>query len=274
MNRLPVSVLLLARDETRDLEELLPALDFASEVVVVWDPRGEPATRAVAERLGARVHERVFDGFGAQRQFALECCTQDWVLWIDADERLDAAARALFAGGSLLRPGDEPPWAMTLGRVSWFLGRRIRHCGWQDERVLRVFRRRCSRFDGALVHEQAVFLPPGERGAAGAAGEPERPRVEALAAGLEHHSYRTREDCETKLRRYGEANAEKAFRAGKRAHAVDVALRPALRFLRQYVLQLGFLDGREGLLLCWYAARQVRLKYALLRTRSRGGASA
>ena len=85
---LPISVLLLARDETRRLEALLPALDFAREVVVVWDPRGDPRARAVAERARARVFERRFDGFGPQRQFALARCSEPWVLWLDADERL------------------------------------------------------------------------------------------------------------------------------------------------------------------------------------------
>ncbi len=261
-----VSVLLLVRDEVRDVEELLPALGFAREVVVVWDPRGDRAARDAAERLGARVFERAFDGFGPQRQFALERCTGDWVLWIDADERLEPAALAtLAAGGWPGARGGAAPWCVTLPRTSTFLGHAIRHCGWQRERVPRLFRRRCTRFDDAPVHERLVFVP--------APGEPGRPVVAALGAGLVHHSYRTREDCETKLVRYGEANAEKAFRAGRRAGALDVALRPPLRFLRQYVLQLGFLDGRPGLLLCWYAARQVRLKYARLRQRSRGSAT-
>ena len=84
----PLSVLLLVRDETRDVEELLPTLAFAREVVVVWDPRGERTARDAAGRLGACVAERTFDGFGPQRAFALAQCTQDVVLWIDADERL------------------------------------------------------------------------------------------------------------------------------------------------------------------------------------------
>jgi hypothetical protein len=269
----PVSVLLLVRDETHDVEELLPTLAFAREVVVVWDPRGDRATRAAAERLGARVFEHAFDGFGAQRQFALEQCTQEWVLWLDADERLDDGARALLSSGALIRDA-RPLWGVSLRRVSRFLGTEIRFCGWQDERVLRLFRRRCTRYDGALVHEQLVFLPPAERPGPDAPTEPATPVTATLHVGLVHHSYRSIEDCETKLRRYGAANAEKAFLAGKRAGALDVAVRPVLRFLRQYVFQLGVLDGRPGLLLCWYAARQVRLKYALLRERSRGGRAA
>lgn len=269
MRDLSLSVLLLARDETRDLEELIPSLAFASEVVVVWDPRGDAGTRAAAERLGARVYEREFDGFGAQRQFALERCTGEWVLWIDADERLDAeAARRLTEGRVTGTPdGALPPLArrgVALTRVTTFLGARIRFCGWRGETVLRVFRREGARFDGALVHETLVFDDaPGGPG----------PAFATLGCGLVHHSYRTLEDCETKLRRYGEAGALKAYRAGRRANAFDAAVRPPLRFLRQYVLQLGVLDGAAGLRLCRYAARQVALKYALLARWTREGRS-
>ena len=150
-DRAPISVLLLARDETRDLEELVPALAWAREVVVVWDPRGERATRDAAVSAGARVHERALDGFGPQRAFALERCTEPWVLWLDADERLDAAAVA-----AIRRAAGVPGTAThhRLRRATWFLGRRIRFCGWQQESIVRLFRRDRARFDDAEVHEQ------------------------------------------------------------------------------------------------------------------------
>lgn len=251
--RLPVSVLLLARDETRDLEALLPSLGFASEIVVVWDPRGERATRETAERLGARVHERAFDGFGTQRAFALARCTQDWVLWIDADERLTPASLPALAR-IVATPAARGVAAVR--RTTWFLGRRIRWCGWGAESLVRLFPRAAARFDAAPVHERvlvdgAVAIEPG--------GPLE----------LEHHSYPTLEACITKMLRYAPANAEKAWAAGRRAGPLDVLLRPPLRFLRQYVLQLGFLDGAQGLVLCGFAAAQVFLKYAALWDRGR-----
>jgi (heptosyl)LPS beta-1,4-glucosyltransferase len=248
---LPISVLLLARDETRDLEELLPTLVFAREVVVVWDPRGERATRDAAERLGARVFERAFDGFGPQRRFALEQCTQDWVLWIDADERLDAVTRAALPG-AVAASGDVT--GFSVGRRTWFLGRRIRFCGWQDERLVRLFRHVGASFDDAPVHER-LALPPG--------------RIEALPGWLDHHSYETWDACVDKMMRYARAGAEKAWRGGRRAGALDVLLRPPLRFIRQYVLQAGFLDGAHGVTLCALAAAQVFLKYAELWSRTR-----
>lgn len=247
--KLPLSVLLLARDETRDVETLLPALAFAAEVIVVWDPRGDRAARAAAERLGARVFERAFDGFGPQRRFALAQCTQPHVLWIDADERpREGAARAieqaLASGG--------PAQASVL-RETRFLGKRIRFCGWQRERIVRLFARDAFDFDDAPVHERLV---PRREGL---------PAPMALDVTLDHDSYATWEACVTKMTRYAAAGADKAFAAGKRATLADVIARPPLRFLRQYVLQLGFLDGAHGWLLCALASTQVFLKYAALR---------
>jgi hypothetical protein len=251
--RSAVSVLLLARDETRDLEELIPQLAFAREVVVVWDPRGESATHEAAARLGARVEPHAFTGFGAQRAFALSRCTQPWVLWLDADERLDAAAVHAIRRAAA---GADGAVQYTLARATWFLGRRIRYCGWQGERIVRLFRRERARFDAAEVHE-TVHVE----------GGPPAP----LPGLLEHHSYRTFEDCVSKCVRYASAGAAKAERQGRRAGPLDVVWRPPFRFLRQYVLQRGFLDGAHGVVLCGFAAAQVFLKYAELWRRTQSG---
>ncbi len=250
---LPLSVLLLARDETAGLEALLPELAFAREVIVVWDPRGRAETRVAAERAGARVFAHEFVGFGAQRQFALAQCTQPWVLWLDADERLDQAAHESLAR---LAGPDPPEVAFTLARRSRFLGRPIRFCGWQRERVLRLFRREGARFDDALVHERVRI--------AGAVGR--------LPGTIAHHTYSTWEECVRKLRDYAHAGARAALAAGRRASVLDVALRPPLRFLRMYVFQLGLLDGAHGFLVCALAAAQVFLKYAEVWAETRGGA--
>ncbi len=247
--RAPISVLLLARDETAELERLLPALAFAAEIVVVWDSGGDPATRAAAERSGARVLARALDGFGPQRAFALAHCREPWVLWVDADERPDARAIAAAADAA----ASSEVAAYTLERRTYFLGREIRWCGWRGERVLRLFRREHARFDDAPVHERVLVTDP----------------VRPLAGTLEHHSYATWDACVAKLRRYAHAGAEKAWRAGRRASALDVVVRPPLRFVRMYVLQLGVLDGAHGAIVCALAAAQVLLKYAELWSRGR-----
>jgi glycosyltransferase involved in cell wall biosynthesis len=250
MPRLPISVLLLARDETRALERLLPALVFVAEVVVVRDPRGDPALAETASRLGARVVSHEFVGFGPQRQFALGQCREEWVLWLDADEQLapgaEAALRAALGGGAR---------AFALLRRGWFLGKRIRGCGWQDEWIVRVFRREGARFDDAPVHERLV---------AGA-----QHAVRLPGAEIDHHSYPDWDACVDKLIRYARAGAEKSWRDGRRASALDVLFRPPLRFLRMFVLQAGIRDGGHGLVLCALAAAQVALKYGDLWSRTR-----
>ena len=248
---LPVSVLLLARDEAARLDRLLPALACAREVVVV-DAASRDGTRAVAERHGARVFERPLDGFGAQRQFALAQCHEPWVLWIDADETLDARALHSIPGAV----GSPSANAYRWERRTWFLGQPIRHCGWRGERVTRLFQRNAARFDAAPVHERLLID--------GATRD--------LRGLIEHRSYETWGDCRDKLVRYAAAGAEKARRQGRRAGPLDLALRPPLRFLRMYVLQLGFLDGPRGLAVCLLAAAQVFLKYAELWVHARAGA--
>jgi glycosyltransferase involved in cell wall biosynthesis len=242
MDALPLSVLLLARDEAARLDHLLPRLGFARETVVVVDAVTRDGTREVAARHGARVFERALDGFGAQRAFGLERASQPWVLWLDADERLDAAAIAAVRE-AVLRGGAA---GYSIERVTWFLGKRIRYCGWRGERVLRLFRREAASFDHALLHERVLVQGP----------------VLDLPGVIEHRSYERWEDCRAKLVRYADAGAARMRGEGRRAGPLDLVMRPPLRFLRMYVLQAGFLDGAHGLVLCALAAAQVLLKYA------------
>ena len=257
-DRLPISVLLLARDERELLAELLPSLAFAREIVLVMDPLGDPALADLARAHGARVFERGFEGFGSQRQFALAQCTQPWVLWLDADERL--AAGSLPALRHALAPGTGN-LGVRIRRSTWYLGRRIRWSGWRGETVVRLFTRAGASFDDAPVHERLRI----ERGTFVAG-----PR----SLEIEHRSYRRWEDCVGKMQVYAAANAEKAWREGRRVGVLEVAWRPALRFVRQYVVQLGILDGAHGLVLCGFAAAQVFLKYAELWDRTRRARSA
>jgi glycosyltransferase involved in cell wall biosynthesis len=239
---LPLSVLLLARDEADRLARLLPELDFARDVVVVVDAATRDRTREVAAAHGARVAERALEDFGAQRAFGLQQCHEPWVLWLDADERLDPRARAAVANAVGAAGG---PSGYRIERRTWFFGRRIRFCGWGGERVLRLFRREAASFAPTPVHEQVEVSGP----------------LADLAGAIEHRSYETWADCRDKLVRYASAGAEKARRAGRRAGPLDVALRPPLRFARMYLAQAGFLDGARGLAVCALGATQVFLKY-------------
>ena len=252
MSRPPISVLILTRNEEVALPACLASVAWAEERVVV-DAESTDRTRDVATLLGARVLRRPFDDFAAQKNWALPQLAHEWVLWLDADERVDAGLAAAIAA----LPADPPVDGYRVARRNHFLGRPIAHCGWQGETVLRLFRRGGARFVGP-VHE--VLEGPLATG--------------RLAGALDHHPYPTWEHATDKLVRYAAMNAKKAYAAGRRVGPWSMVVRPPVRFLRMYVAQGGFLDGAHGVALCGLAAAQVFLKYARLWDATRRGDAA
>ncbi|NNE44954.1 MAG: glycosyltransferase family 2 protein, partial [Gemmatimonadetes bacterium] len=170
----------------------------------------------------------------------------DWVLVVDADERvtpeLRAEIRQVLGGGARA----DGYW---IRRRNTFLGRPIQGAGWGRDRVLRLFDRRCGRYEERRVHEEVRI-----DGA-----------TDTLAARLTHHSCRDLSEWVQRTRNYSRLGAEELHAGGRRARLVDLVWRPPARFLKQYVLQAGFRDGTEGFLLCTISAFGVFLKYAFLR---------
>ncbi|MEO6462440.1 MAG: glycosyltransferase family 2 protein, partial [Candidatus Eisenbacteria bacterium] len=222
---------------------------FADEIVVV-DSRSADRTVEIAQAAGARVLVRPFDDWSQQKNWALERCTHPWVLCLDADERVDAT----LAGAIAALPDSPAADGYRLARRNRFLGHPIRHSGWQDDRVVRLFRRERGRFAGA-IHESVRGLE----------------RIVDLPGALDHEPYATWGDYERKLWRYARAGARAAYDAGRRCGPWPMLFRPPARFLRMYVAQAGFRDGGPGLALCGLSAIAVFLKYAFLWDATRRG---
>lgn len=247
-----LSVLVPTLDEEHNLAECLESCSFADEIVVV-DSGSRDATVTVAQRLGAIVLHHPFESHARQKNWGLSRLAHDWVLTLDADERVLPELAAEIR--SLLRDG--PPLAgYRMRRRNVFLGREIRGCGWQRDRVLRFFDRRRGRFADRRVHEEVVLD--------GAPGE--------LRGQLAHRSCRDLAHWIGKVERYAALGAEEAHARGRSAGGLDVVGRPPARFAKQWLLQAGFRDGLEGWVLCATSAYGVLLKYAQLRELGRGGA--
>jgi glycosyltransferase involved in cell wall biosynthesis len=223
-----VSAIIITRDEAVKIADCLDSLAFCDECIVV-DCGSEDDTVRIARERGARVEHHDFDGFGAQKNFALSLASGDWVLSIDADEwvspALAAELKAAIADGKA--DGYEMP------RRSSFLGREMRHSGWYPDYVLRLFRRGKARFSNDIVHEHVVC-----------AGE-----VRRLKEPLTHHPVGRIEDALARMDRYSSAGAEQLIASGRRVTFASGFLHGLWTFLRTYVIRAGFLDGREGLLL-------------------------
>jgi len=242
----PVSACIITFNEADRIGDCLASLAFCDDIVVV-DSQSTDATAAIAEAAGARVLQRRFDGFRSQKQFAVEQARHDWVLCLDADERVDATLRASIeqarAGGFAQAAG------YRFARLSDYFGRFLRHGNAYPDRVLRLFDRRRGGWRGKReVHEAASV-----DGA-----------VLTLAGDLIHYPYRSLEQQLLKTQRYARMMAEHDFARGKRATLGKLILSPAWRFWRGYLLRGGFLDGWHGLVYAYVRANYVRQKTIML----------
>jgi glycosyltransferase involved in cell wall biosynthesis len=242
----PLSVLIPTRNEEANLGDCLAGVAFADEIVVV-DSGSTDGTESVARAAGARFLVHPFESHARQKNWGLDQVRNPWVLILDADERVPADLAEEVR--RVLRD-DRRAAGYWIRRRSTFLGREIRGCGWQNDRVLRLFDRRRGRYEDRRVHEEVTV--DGE--------------VRTLSHRLLHHSCRDLSEWIAKTERYARLGAEEARRRGRRATWADLALRPPARFLKQYLLQGGFRDGVEGLVLCGVSAFGVLLKYAHLRS--------
>lgn len=235
---------LIVRDEEEQIARAIRSVAWADEIIVV-DGGSTDGTRPAAAAAGARVIERPWEGFAAARRTALAEARGGWILFIDADEEatpeLGAEIRALL-GGAPDRVG------YRIRRRGLFLGRWMRHGAWGRDRVLRLARRDRARVEERRVHETMEVDGP----------------VGDLSGVLLHHSQPDLASVGRKFGRYVElAAADLADRrrsAGRRIGAWEVALRPCVGFIRDYVVRLGFLDGAEGLLLAAVGALSTMAK--------------
>lgn len=247
-----LSVAIITQNEERNLPRTLASVSFANEIVVV-DSGSTDATVAIAESFGARVLTRPWPGFAAQKNFAIAQCTGDWVLSLDADEELSPE---LCRQLSVLLPTNPPADAYFLNRRNLFLGRWIKHGGYYPDPKLRLFRLSVAnfaapRFQERPVHETIVF--DGESS--------------TLDHDLIHHAYPTLADYLEHMDRYSTLGAELLVSQGRTsrtflAFAWNVFFVPHLTFFWNYICRLGFLDGREGLLLHLYHSTYISWKYA------------
>ena len=245
--RKTLSVAIITRNEEANLERTLGSVAWADEIVVL-DCGSSDRTEEIARKFRARFFVEEWKGFAAQKNSALEKCACDWLLSLDADEALsDELAKEIWE----LLEGDPPFDGYALPRRNLFLGRWMRFGGFYPDPKLRLFRRGAAEFEARPVHETVHF--PGKAG--------------RLKGDMVHNAYPTLSDYIAHMDRYSTLGAERVVSTGKwgrqwPAFAANVALNPAATFVYNYFFRLGFLDGREGLLLHLYHSVYVSWKYA------------
>jgi len=245
----PLTVTVITRDESAHIDACLDSVAWADELLVV-DSGSTDDTVAKARAKGARVTVRDWPGYSAQKNFAAGEASHDWILSVDADERVSREL-ADEIRRTVASPGDVS--AYRIPRVTWHLGRWIRTTDWYPDYQLRLYDRRRARWKPRRVHESVE--------ADGAVGR--------LKHDLQHYAYRDISHHMATMDRYTTLAAEQLYDEGRRAGLGDLVVHPPAAFLRNYVLRRGFTDGFPGFIISSMNAYYVFLKFAKLWDRGR-----
>jgi glycosyltransferase involved in cell wall biosynthesis/protein tyrosine/serine phosphatase len=246
-----LSVIIITKNEAKDLPRALESVAFADEVIVL-DSGSTDATQEIARTRGARVFETDdWPGFGPQKNRALEHATQDWVLSLDADEWLepDLANEIQELVSRPLGPNDGQASSSTaywIRRRSIYIDRMIRFGDWRRDRVVRLFQRNRATFSPDLIHERLIVNGP----------------VAALSGRMGHHSVRSVQDSKDKMWCYNRVAAERVASEGRGGKLRGV-LKAGFSLFRGLILRAGLLDGLRGIQLAWFNAYGTYLRYAL-----------
>ena len=244
-----ISAVIITFNEEENIRAACESVAWADEIVVV-DSESTDATRDIAKACGAKVLVNKWPGFAVQKQFATEAAANDWVLSLDADERVSPELKSSIA---VLRdkPESELADGYRIARRTFYQGRWIRGGGWYPDYQLRLFNRRHGSWGDRLIHE-SFGMNPGSR-------------VETLSGDLLHFTVRDTAHHQQMIEeRYAPLGAQQMFREGKRTSSVKAAVAGPSAFVRSYLLKGGFRDGAAGLTIAKFAARHASLKHRLL----------
>ncbi len=249
-SRTPISACIIAKDEADRIAPCLESVAFCDEVIVL-DSGSTDGTQQLCRDMGATVHDGDWPGYIEQKNRVMQLATHQWVLSLDADERVDAELRtaieALRDSGALEDPAG--PRAYALRRKTFILDRWIMHGGWYPEWRTRLFDRAHSKWAGRNPHDKI---------------ETDGAVARIDKGHLEHFTYRSIDDHIRQMNSFTRIMAEEMYRRGRRRTLLAILLRPTWHFFRMYVLRLGFLDGRAGFTLARLDAWYTFLKYTKL----------
>jgi glycosyltransferase involved in cell wall biosynthesis len=239
-----LTVTVITRDEAANIAAALQSVSWADELIVV-DSHSRDDTVAIARKLATRVEVREWPGYSAQKNYAASIASNDWILSLDADERVTSDLAAEIQQLLQQQPAE---CAYRIPRVAWYLGRWIRSTDWYPDYQLRLYDRRAARWNERRVHESV---------------EPDRPPG-VLRHELQHYADRNISHHLATIDKYTTLAAEQWLSEGRRTSAFEMFFHPRFAFLRNYVLRAGFSDGAVGLLVSRMNAYYVFLKLAKL----------
>lgn len=246
MTKPTLAVALIVKNEAQHLKSCLDTVHDWVDEIVVMDSGSTDNTEEIARAYTDKfIVNDTWPGFGPQRRLAQSHIKSDYVLWLDADERVTPELKeSILAAVS----ANKPNVLYSFSRLSWVFGRYIRHCGWYPDRVLRLYPTKLTQYNDSLVHEKVETSAD--------------MKVEKLTGDAIHYTYNDMNHYLVKSAGYAKAWAEQRDKRGKRSSISQGILHALGCFLKMYVLKAGFLDGKQGFLLSLLSAHSTFVKYA------------
>ena len=243
-----ISFCIITLNEEQSLARCLASCADLADEIIVLDSCSTDGTEQVAKQFGARWEVQPWQGYVAQKNRLLTLAQNDWVFSIDADEELSPRLREEIRRIKAREPKERVS-GYSMRRCVFHEGRWIRHGNWYPDRLTRLFRRHRARFAGGKVHERLEITG----------------KIVRLRGEINHYSFRDAEDHWKRCQKYARLWAETRHEEGKPAGPLAPYIRAAVRWFRGYFIKAGFLDGKHGLQIANVCAREVFLKYKILR---------
>jgi (heptosyl)LPS beta-1,4-glucosyltransferase len=242
-----ISATIITLNEERNIRRCIESLKPVADEIIVLDSLSTDATKSICEEEGVVFHEREWAGYSESKNYLNSLATHDYILSIDADEALDDELQKAI----LEVKKRQDPEVYSVNRLTNYCGRWIKHSGWYPDIKIRLFPKKGSHWDGAIVHEELVY--------------PTNLEVVQLDGHLEHYSYYNFVEHRERADKYSTLTAQKMFDAGKKASPLKPYLSGLGRFISMYVIKGGFLDGKMGFKIAQISAASNVFKYKELR---------
>jgi glycosyltransferase involved in cell wall biosynthesis len=243
--KIKISVIVITKNEAFNIVECLESVKWSDDIVIV-DAQSTDRTVEFAKKYSQKIFVTPWLGYAAAKQFALEKVSNEWVLWLDADERVTPELAAEIK--EIIGTKENTHSAFEVARRAYFLGRWIKHCGWYPGYVIRLFKKDRVKFSTSRVHEKIEY--------SGTVGRLKNDLLHYTDENLFHYF--------SKFNKYTSLAAADMQETGRKYSLYDLLARPPFLFFKMYILRLGFLDGRHGLILSLLSAAYVFTKYAKL----------
>ena len=249
MSKIPVSVAIVTKNETRNIKDALESVKDFDDIVVV-DAFSSDNTTEICREYTERVYEHEWQGYAGQKQIAIDHARNDWVLILDADERVTRELKQEI----MEKVKENSLSGFYIPRKNFFLGKWIRNSGWWPDHTLRLFRKDVSRMEPRAVHEKVNVNGP----------------VGHISAPFEHYTYRTISDYISKMDNYASLSAEELQNRDFISSFISMLFSPVVVFIKMYLVRQGFRDGIHGLVLAVLYSFYTFLKYAKVLERKGG----